>query len=657
MSAPPRQIVVGTAGHIDHGKSALVRALTGIDPDRLKEEKERGITIDLGFAHLLMPDGTRLGFVDVPGHERFVKNMLAGVGGIDLVLLVIAADESIKPQTREHFDICRLLRIRHGVVVLTKSDLVEPDILDLVRLEARDFVAGSFLEAAPVAAASARTGEGLDELKRVLAEAASRVEPRPAAGLMRLPVDRSFSVKGFGSVVTGTLIAGTIREGDEVAILPQGLRARVRGLQVFGAATATALPGQRTAVNLQGVEGGAIERGNLLTEPGVLQPSHLLDVAIEVLAGAPAPLKDLATVRFHHGTLESMARVKLAEGRELRPGATGYAQLRLESPVAALPGDRAILRRHSPPLTIGGAVILHNRPPKLRRGAADAGRRFDRLAAADAAIRLEALIDEAGVAGMTAAGLRALTGLDLKAIEALLGGLADPDRAAGDAPRPAAVTALPVTPPRWLARAAADRLARAVLAALQEFHQREPLQEGLPREELRTRVFARSHPDVFRGLVHDLASRGALRLEKDRVALASHRIALSPRESALLEQMEARFLQAGANPPELDDVAAALRADSVQAARLLHLLLARGVLVRIQDGKIFHARALDELKNRLWQQRARNPVIDISEFKDLSGTSRKNAIPLLEHFDQVRVTRREGNRRVILPPPVAPDAG
>src|SRR5947208_2695134 len=308
----PRQVVVGTAGHIDHGKSLLVEALTGTNPDRLKEEKERGITIDIGFANLLL-DGTRIGFVDVPGHERFVKNMLAGVGGIDLVLLVIAADESIKPQTREHFDICRLLRIPNGVIVLTKSDSVEPDILDLVRLEAREFVSGSFLEAAPMVAVSSRTGAGLEELKATLRDLAGRATGRPPRGVMRLPVDRSFSVKGFGSVVTGTLIAGTIREGDEVAVLPQGTKVRVRGLEVFNQPTATAHPGQRTAVNLQGVEAGAIQRGNLLTLPGVLKPSHLLDVELEVLRGSDASLRDMARVRFHHGTLEAMARVKLLE--------------------------------------------------------------------------------------------------------------------------------------------------------------------------------------------------------------------------------------------------------------------------------------------------------------------------------------------------------
>jgi len=639
----PRQIVVGTAGHIDHGKSALVLALTGTDPDRLKEEKERGITIDIGFASLVLDDGTRLGFVDVPGHERFVKNMLAGVGGIDLVLLVIAADESIKPQTREHFDICRLLRIRHGVIVLTKSDLVEPDILDLVKLEAREFAAGSFLESAPVVAVSSRTGAGLDELRSVLRDLAPRVPPRPARGLMRLPVDRSFSIKGFGSVVTGTLIAGTIREGDEVAVLPHGMTARVRGIEVFNHQTKEALPGQRTAVNLQGVEAGAVERGHLLTVPGVLKPAPMLDVELEVLPASEAPLRDLARVRFHHGTLEAMARVKLLEGKAVPPGASGFAQLRLETPVAALPGDRFILRRYSPPVTIAGGTVLHNQPPKLRPAVPGARERFARLADKAPATRLLVLLTEAGPSGIDSSGLRSLTGFE-------------PDEAARElkeAVDAGRVVALPAPDVRYVEGEAWRALSARVVADVGAFHKKEPLKEGLSREELRTRLFQRIHPDVFKFLLAELVRAGVLRMEKDRVAAASHRIALSAPETALLERIEGRFAAAGTNPPEPDEVAAALKADSAQVARLFHLLLTRGQLVRIPDGKVFHARALEDLKQRLWGQRAKSPVIDISEFKELSGTSRKNAIPLLEHFDQQRVTRREGNKRLILPPPEA----
>jgi selenocysteine-specific elongation factor len=637
----PRQIVAGTAGHIDHGKSHLVRALTGIDPDRLKEEKERGITIDIGFAHLELPGGIRVGIVDVPGHERFIKNMLAGVGGIDLVLLVIAADESIKPQTREHFDICRLLRIPRGIVTLTKADLVDPDILDLVRLEARDFVAGSFLESAPVVAVSSRTGSGLDDLKVAIAQVAAEVPSRPERGLLRLPVDRSFSIKGFGSVVTGTLHAGTIRVGDEVAILPQGVTARVRGLEVFNRPTDVALPGQRTAVNLQGVEAGAVQRGDLLSAPGVLEPTHLLDVELEILAGAPSPLLDLARVRFHHGTLEAMARVKLLGSKAVPPGRRAFAQLRLETAVCALPGDRCVIRRNSPPLTIGGAVVLHNRPAKLRAAAPGARGRFERLAEQDPAARLSVLVEDAGEAGIDPAALRARTGLSFEEQAAIL------DAAVRDG----GLILLPSQPARYVAGPIYRALSERILSEVDAFHRKEPLQEGLPKEELRTRLFAGSHPDVFRCLLADLAARGVLRADRDRVARATHRIALSPEETSLMDTIEKRFESAGSNPPDPEDVLTGFRAGRAQAARLFHLLISRGRLVRIPDGKVFHARALDDLKRRLWEQRVRNPIIDITEFKDLSGTSRKNAIPLLEHFDQAQVTRREGNRRVILPPP------
>jgi selenocysteine-specific elongation factor len=586
---PTRQIVVGTAGHIDHGKSQLVRALTGVDPDRLKEEQERGITIDLGFASMVLEDGTRVGFVDVPGHERFVKNMLAGIGGIDLVVLVIAADESIKPQTREHFDICRLLDIHEGIIVLTKSDLVDRDILDLVLLEAREFVAGSFLEAAPIIPASSLKGDGLVEIRKALAQAASRVAARSPGGLMRLPVDRSFSIRGFGSVVTGTLIAGTIREGDEVAILPQGSTARVRRLEVFNQTTSVALPGQRTAVNLQGVEAGAVQRGDLLTAPGTIKPSLMLDVELGLLAGAGSPLKDLSRVRFHHGTVEAMARVKLLKGPALRPGDRTFAQMRLERPIAALPDDRFIVRRYSPALTIGGGKILHNRPPKMRPSATGLRERFRRLADPSWSSRLEALVDEAGAGGLDPNALRALTGLEPKqAAESL-----------EEPIRQGRVVALPMAPSRYLAGLAYQEMESRVLEALKVFHRREPLAEGLAREEIRTRLFARTQPEVFRCVLSGLADRKRIRMDRDRVSLASHRIALSEAEQSLLERIEGTFLSAGANPPDLTALAGQLGVDGRQAEKLFHLLLNQGRLLRIQDGKVFHARAIEELRQRM----------------------------------------------------------
>ena len=584
--------------------------------------------------------------MDVPGHERFVRHMLAGVGGIDLVLLVIAADEAIKPQTREHFDICRLLRIPRGIVVLTKCDLVEADWLALVRDEAKQFVAGSFLEGAPIVPLSSRTGAGLDDLKRELARAARDAAGRDAAGLLRLPVDRAFTMRGFGPVVTGTLVSGTLREGDDVEILPQRLRARIRGLQVHGRTAAQVAAGQRVAVNLQGVDVAALERGQVITRPATLEPTRVLDVTLEHLSGEQPPLKDLARVTLHLMTSETPARVRILGGGNLAAGATGFAQIHCARPVVALAGDRFILRRPSPPLTIAGGSVLHNAPAKLRRTDAAAGRRFERLSDPSPAARLAVLIEEGGEAGRDVPQLRARTGLDAEAIARLL---AEPVKSG-------ALRLLQGTPPRYITRTAAESLEQAVRETLAEFHRREPLREGLLREELRTRLFGTSNDQVFRSLLTTMDASGTLRVEKEVVALAGHRIALSQPETTMLERLETTYGKAGTSPPEKDEAAKAIGASPKMLETLLHLLLQRGRLVRIPDGKIFHADALEGLKRRLWERRARGEVLDIGEFKDLSGTSRKNAIPLLEYFDQIRVTRREGNQRVILPPPSSEQA-
>jgi selenocysteine-specific elongation factor len=581
--------------------------------------------------------------VDVPGHERFVRNMLAGVGGIDLVMLVIAADESIKPQTREHFDICRLLRIPRGLVVLTKSDLVDADLLEVVREEVRGFVAGSFLEGAPVLPVSSKTGAGLDGLRAALSEAARAIPARDAAGLARLPIDRAFSMKGFGAVVTGTLVAGTLEEGQAAEVLPERLPARIRGLQVHGRATRRAGAGQRLAVNLHGVELGDLARGQTLSEPGVLEPTRVLDVVLEHLPGS-APLKDQARLSLHIMTAEVPCRLRLLEGPMLPPGARGHAQIRCARPVTALHGDRFILRRPSPALTIAGGTVLHNAPRSGRLRRSDRLARNRRLDDPSPLMPLLVFVEDGGDAGVDVPALRSRTGLDAARIAARL------ESAEGAA----AVMALPATPRRYVARASIERLSREVLDAAKEFHRREPLRDGLAREEVRTRLFRLSHDDVFRAVVRGLVSQGTLRADKDRIALATHQVSLAPAEAAILDRLEASYRTGGANPPEKEEAAKGTGADPRTTERLIHLLLSRGRLVRIPDGKIFHAEAIQALKERLWQRRAQGDSIDIGEFKDLSGTSRKNAIPLLEYFDQTHTTRREGNRRVILPPPAPP---
>ncbi|MBP7570811.1 MAG: selenocysteine-specific translation elongation factor, partial [Acidobacteria bacterium] len=484
-----RHLIFGTAGHIDHGKSALVRALTGTDPDRLKEEKARGITIDLGFAH--WADGeVNFSFVDVPGHERFVRNMLAGVGGIDAVVLVVAADESVMPQTREHFEICRLLHVPAGLVALTKADLVDEEMLELVRLETRELVAGSFLEDAPVVPVSSKTGAGLDDLRRELRALAGRVEPRRPRGVARLPIDRVFSVKGFGTVVTGTLVSGAVELESELSLLPSGRPVKVRGVQVHGAKEAVAVAGQRAAVNLSGVDLDEVHRGQTLVTPGTLLPTRAIDARLQLLPSSRA-LKHGARVRFHQGTDEVLGRVALAavlpapgrdgpappgQGAEVPPGADAYVRVRLEAPAVLARGDRFIVRAYSPPITIGGGLVLDPVPDRGPIRTEASRRRFEALDPARAATPQEAA-DRALAALVSARGA---AGLPLHAMVWRLGAAPDevPALVARQASAGTAVRAADVL----VEPSVLDRLGRAALQLVSDHHRAQPLSEGMPRE-------------------------------------------------------------------------------------------------------------------------------------------------------------------------------
>jgi selenocysteine-specific elongation factor len=636
-----RSVIVGTAGHIDHGKTTLVRALTGVDADRLPEEKRRGITIDLGFAELDLGD-VRVGFVDVPGHERFVKNMLAGAHGIDLVALVIAADEGVMPQTREHFDICRLLGVRAGLVVLTKSDAVDDELLELVRLEASELVAGSFLEGAPVVAASGRTGQGLEELKGVLRASALAVPERSADAVARLPVDRSFTMRGFGAVATGTLVAGEIREGEELELLPTGARARVRGLQVHGSPVREARAGQRTAVNLGGVETAGVERGMVLAPVGRLRPTQIIDARLTVLADAPRPLRTRQRVRVHHGTAEALARVAvLEESGEVAPGAAGLVQLRLESPVVALPGDRFIVRTYSPQQTFAGGVVLDAHAPKHRgreRAAARGG--LAALETADRAARLAFFVGSAAERGLRREDAAARTGWRDDVLAAALA------EAVGGG---SVVEAEGV----YVAAEVLRRLQGAAVEETEAHHRREPLARGLARETLRERVFTHAAPEIFRAALRAAEEGGLLVAEREVVRAAGHSLDLSPADAAVRDQLESVYREAALEAPTLEDALA--RAGGPGARRehlrkLLQLLLDAGALVRVKEDLLFHRDALGRLTGALRDYAARTPdrLIDVAAFKELSGVSRKYAIPLLEYFDRERVTRRAGDKRLIL---------
>jgi selenocysteine-specific elongation factor len=632
-----KSIILGTAGHIDHGKTALVKALTGIDADRLEEEKRRGITIDLGFAHLELAASSgekiRLGFIDVPGHEKFVRNMLAGVGGIDLVLLVIAADESIKPQTREHFEICRLLSIPRGITVITKADLVDEDTLNVVRLEIEDFVRGSFLDVSrsPVVAVSSLKGTGLDELKREIIRLSAEVPARDTEALFRLPIDRVFTMKGFGAVVTGTLISGKVRKEEEVEIFPSRKRARVRGVQVHGSAAEQAAAGQRTALNLAGVQLEELARGMTLAAPGLLEPTGRIEVQISLLKDA-RPLKNRARVHLHVFSSETIAEVALHGMNELKPGGAAYAQLRTAEPLLLLPGDRAILRQFSPVVTIGGAVVLDAFP--LPRQKPEAVQAFlNTLASGTRAEALLARIARRGHEGLSVAAAVRETGLKPSVLQPVIAALVRQKQVlqSGDF---------------LLAAEAAQKAREKLLATLDAFHKANPLVGGISKEELREKLGL--HQAVLESLLAQLVRDKKIEVSGEQVRLAGRGVELKDEEARAKEQIERAFAQAGLKVPLMKEVLEKLPIDRARAQKLVTLLLRDRVLIKLADDLVFHHTALEGLRQLMAAQKAKTAKIDVPTFKDLIGVTRKYAIPLLEYLDQQRVTRRVGDERIII---------
>jgi selenocysteine-specific elongation factor len=636
MSTATKSVIVGTAGHIDHGKSALVEALTGTHPDRLAEEKRRGITIDLGFA-FLEENGVRFGFVDVPGHERFVSNMLAGAAGIDVLLLVVAADESIKPQTREHFDICRLLGIQRGVVALTKSDLVDSDTLELVRLEAEEFLRGSFLENAALVPVSAKTGAGLEELKRALREAAANATAKDAARYFRLPIDRAFAMKGFGSVVTGTLISGSVGAGDEVELFPSGEGLRVRGVQSGGKAVERAMPGQRTAVNLAGIDHTALKRGMVLATPGKFRETRRIDARLELLASA-RKIKQGTRVHFHAGTAETIAEVFLHGQKELQPGRSAFANLKLQDEILVLPGDRFIVRQFSPVVTIGGGVVLDPlaRRPMLR----DTGR----VAFLET---LERSNREEILATMTE---RALFGLGYEEIVAhtawMDNEIHEAARKLSAAGRVRTVSAEPLM---LVSQKVFEDVRKKILEKVETFQKENPLLPGIAREDLRASLGRRMRAETFRAALEELVAQKRLETPGELVKKAGSEITLQPEEAKAKDQIEAAFASAGLAVPSVKEVLAKLAVETKRAEKLLHILLREKNLVRVSPELIFHRQALSDLREQLVSyKKAKGGRISVPVFKELTGITRKYAIPLLEYLDRERVTRREGDERVIL---------
>ncbi len=627
-----KSVIVGTAGHIDHGKTALVKALTGIDADRLEEEKRRGITIDIGFAHLELPgqngENLRLGFVDVPGHERFVRNMLAGIGGIDLVLLVIAADESIKPQTREHFDICRLLSVRQGITVLTKSDQVDAETLEVVRLEVEDFLRGSFLDTSrsPIIPVSSLTGAGLDQLKQELIRAAAEVNAKDSGALARLPIDRVFTMKGFGTVVTGTLISGTIRKDDELQIFPRGQRARVRGIQVHGQSAEQAAAGERTALNLAGVGTEQLARGMAVAPPATFHSSNRLDVSLSLLSSAT--LKDRARVHLHAYTSETIATVALYDEKQVGPGQTVFARLRLSDPILLLPGDRFIIRQFSPVVTIGGGIVLDAAP--LAKGTPQ--KFLQRLASGDALSVLRARIERRGGCGLSLSQAVAETGWRREIEGYLQGAIRNGE-------------IIPIGDLR-IEASAIEGMKSALAKALAAFHQQNPLVAGMSKEALRETLDA--EPPVFGYVVDSLVRAKKLEISGELVCLPGRGVVMKDEEAESKQIIERAFASAGLKVPALKDVLAGLKVDKARAQKIVTLLLRDKVLIKVSDDLVFHSDALQNLRRQLGAEKSKSPKMDVARFKDLTGVSRKYAIPLLEYLDRERVTRRVGDERVIL---------
>jgi selenocysteine-specific elongation factor len=630
-----KHIVIGTAGHIDHGKSALVHALTGVHPDRLEEEKRRGITIDLGFAFLDL-EGVGFGFVDVPGHEKFVRNMLAGAGGIDLVLLVIAADESIKRQTREHFDICRLLGISQGVVAVSKADLVEPDVLGLVRLEVEEFVRGSFLEGAPIVAVSSVSGVGLETLKSELLKMALLAPDKEAAGYPRLPIDRSFAMKGFGTVVTGTLTAGSLKIEDEVELYPTGRRLRVRGLHSGGKAVERVVAGQRTAVNLAGIDHGEIERGMSISPPRIFEPTDRLDARTTLLSSARR-LKNRARVHFHQGTAETIAEIILLEGDELVAGGSAFAQLRLKEKILLLPGDRFILRQFSPVVTIGGGEVIDVKPARHRHGEASVAAALRVLSSGTGEEVLMALLAmKTGV--LTSGEIVARTGWSESEI-------------AETAQKLTEQAELRIITEQPLVLASSHAVAECAFKlreAVDSFHREDPLLAGIPRQDLRGRC-GNVRMELFEASLGDLLKAGTLRMAGDLVQTAARTMSLAPEEERTKELLEREFESAGLEVPNVATVLGKLPVESQRARKILQILLREKILVKVTEELVFHRAAVARLRELLKRYRAEKGArLPIPVFKELTGVTRKYAIPLLEYLDRQQVTRRVGDERVIL---------
>src|SRR6267142_2077011 len=635
-----RPVVVGTAGHIDHGKTALVRRLTGIDTDRLKEEKERGISIDLGFAHVALPSGRRIAIVDVPGHERFVKNMLAGATGIDLVLLVVAADEGVMPQTREHLTIVHLLSIDRGVVALTKSDLVDPEMLAVVRSEVEELLKPTSLHGSPIVPVSAVTGEGIDALFAALDDAVDGVRGRDAAGPARLPIDRVFPVEGIGTVVTGTLWNGTVRPGDSLELLPAGSLVRVRPAQVHDQTVEEAHAGQRLALAIHGVSREDVRRGDWLATPGRYLPSRILDVRLGLLDSAPKPLGSRSRLRCHLGSSGILGRAVLLERDTLAPGEECWAQLRLEEPALAAAGDRIVIRSYSPASTIAGATVVDPSPQKRARLQPGDRERLETLRSGSASEKLAALAEEAGAAGIAGEGAAVRLGAMAEQItEAASAAVAAAIAVNAEAKLVRLEDGRLLTPASW--RLALER----VLTAVTRYAEQNKLRDGIPKGELKSLLARDLAAPVFDEALEVLVRGGQLALKGDRVSLPEAAPVLNPKQAKALIEMEKKLAGHGFQVPEVSELTREI-SQTERPAELIRYLVDSGRAVKVTSELLYPKALWEDLEGRLRAHFERNPKLTMGAFKDLAQVSRKYAVPMLEHLDRTGVTRRDGDERL-----------
>ncbi len=628
-----KQIVLGTAGHIDHGKTSLIRALTGIETDRLKEEKRRGITIELGFAHMELPGGKLLGIVDVPGHEKFVKNMVAGATGIDIVALVVAADEGVMPQTREHLEICSLLDIHYGLVVFTKTDMVEDEWLELVKEETADYLAGSFLADAPMVEVSSVTGKGIEEMKGILDDLAGKIPEKESGHIFRLPIDRVFSMKGFGTVVTGTCISGHISVGGEVTVYPQVVDSRVRGIQVHGREVESAGPGLRTAVNLQGLERAIIERGSIVAGKGELRPTFMVDVELGLLESASRKVKNRSKVRFHTGTSEIISTVVLLDRDELEPGGRCYAQIRLDSPIAVLRGDKFVIRSYSPIRTIGGGRILDALPRKRKRLANLTTDQMKTLAEGSLAEIIELFVELRRFQGLEQRELPFLTNTGARKLEESLQILK------------ARKKIVQYDSGFLIHGGFLKRVRDEIVNVIAGYHKNHPLKAGVAKEELKSRTAGAKNPRLFSYVIQQLVREGLLVLEKDTVRLAEHRVKLGEDQRKIRGELEEIYRGSGLQPPYFKELKTKFAGDS--AKQILEVMVKEGVLIKVKEDLYFYRDVIDRLETDLVAFLKEKGEITTPEFKDMTGTSRKYTIPLIEYFDRVQLTVRVGDSRVL----------